>query len=64
MLSEKEVIRGKSHSVCDWDRMANAPETPQEDKAFLNRVKKINPRDMQVSEIQRLFRIAERGMEK
>lgn len=43
-------------------RYANGEETYQEDRAFVNRLKRKHPRDYNVSEIQRLNRIAERGM--
>lgn len=43
--------------------LCQTEETYQEDKAFLNRMKKIPPYKMQAAEIQRLTRIAWRGME-
>ena len=42
--------------------MAQALETYQEDRAFLNRIKTVSSYRLQTAEIQRLFRIAERGM--
>ena len=42
---------------------SNGAETYQEDRAYANRLKKRHPRDYSVSDIQRLNRIAERGLE-
>ena len=41
---------------------SNSEETYQEDRAYVNRLKKRHPRDYSVSDIQRLNRIAERGL--
>ncbi|UJF15075.1 hypothetical protein LZ578_08690 [Jeotgalibaca sp. MA1X17-3] len=60
---EKAVVRGKVEMDCNRDFLANGEETLEEDKAFLNRMKTIPARAMQSSEIQRLTRIAWRGME-
>lgn len=42
---------------------SNSVETYQEDRAYVNRLKKRHPRDYSVSDIQRLNRIAERGLD-
>ena len=42
---------------------ANSEETYQEDRAYANRLKKRHPRDYSVSDIQRLNRIAEKGLD-
>ena len=42
---------------------SNGAETYQEDRAYANRLKKRHPRDYSVSDIQRLNRIAERGLD-
>lgn len=42
---------------------ANAPETLQEDNAFLNRMKTVPFRNFEEPELKRLWRIALRGVE-
>lgn len=60
---EKDVVIGKIETDCHRDFLANSAETYEEDKAFLNRMKTVPTYRMQGSEIQRLTRIAWRGME-
>lgn len=43
--------------------VANAPETLQEDNAFLNRMKAVPFRNFEEPELKRLWRIALRGIE-
>ena len=45
------------------EAMANAPETLQEDNAFLNRMKAVPFRNFEEPELKRLWRIALRGVE-
>lgn len=54
--SELEVQRTR-------DNLATAPETYQEDRAFMNRMKVLRFRDMSETEFKRLWRIALKGMD-
>lgn len=54
-----EQIEMQKHS--EW--LCNAPETIQEDQAFMNRMKTVSFRNFRDSDLKRLWRIALRGNE-
>ena len=62
-MNRQQVLKAQ---IADYEHRqykANAPETLQEDKAFMNRMKKIRFYNMSDDEFRRLWRIGLRGIE-
>ncbi|HJA91321.1 MAG TPA: hypothetical protein H9948_11090 [Candidatus Jeotgalibaca merdavium] len=62
-MNRPNVLKEQIQQSEQTAAMANAPETLQEDNAFMNRMKTIPFRNFEEPELKRLWRIALRGVE-
>ncbi len=62
-MNRQQVSMAQIHVQETRSEYINAPETYAEDRAFMNRMKKINFRDMQKDELQKIWKIALRGLD-
>ena len=62
-MKRPQVLKEQIQQSEQAEVRANAPETLQEDNAFLNRMKTVPFRNFEEPELKRLWRIALRGVE-
>ena len=62
-MKRPQVLKEQIQQSEQAEIRANAPETLQEDNAFMNRMRTVSFRNMEESELRRLWRIALRGVE-
>lgn len=62
-MKRPQVLKEQIQQSEQAEVRANAPETLQEDNAFMNRMRTVRFRNMEESELRRLWRIALRGVE-
>lgn len=62
-MKRPQVLKEQIQQSEQAEVRANAPETLQEDNAFMNRMRTVSFRNMEESELRRLWRIALRGVE-
>lgn len=62
-MNRENVLKAQLEAIEFAEQKANAPDTLQEDSAFINRMKKIPFYRFENAELQRLWRIAERGLQ-
>lgn len=62
-MKRADVLKEQIEQSEQTMTMANAPETLQEDNAFMNRMKTVPFRNFEEPELKRLWRIALRGLE-
>lgn len=62
-MNRQQVLEAQILDYEHRQHKANAPETLQEDKAFMNRMQKVRFHNFSEGEMRRLWRIGLRGIE-
>jgi len=62
-MNRQQVLKAQIADYEHKEFKSNAPETLQEDKAFMNRMKTVRFHNMSEGELKRLWRIGLRGNE-